>query len=128
VSQTRSSNGFPWAGILSNPIAPDFSAMCTKGAENLAGVQKEWMETLEHARRGWAAHLEAEAKLGADFATKLMAAKAVPDAAAAYHDWMIRRMELVSKEWQKAVGDGQKFMSAFTRIAGTGTGLGGPPQ
>ncbi len=48
--------------------------MCTKGAANLAVVQKEWLEMLEHARRGWAAQLEAEAKLGSDFATKVAAA------------------------------------------------------
>jgi hypothetical protein len=87
-------------------------------------MQKEWLETLERARRGWAAHLEAGAKLGSDFATKVAAAKAVPDAAAAYQKWMTR-MEPLSKEWQKAVEDGQKFMNAFTEIAGHGKGLGG---
>jgi hypothetical protein len=37
---------------------------------------------------------------------------------------MTRRMELLSKEWQKAVEDGQKFMNAFAKIAGNGRGLG----
>jgi hypothetical protein len=63
-------SGSPWTGVLRNPMAPALAAVCTKGAENLAAMQKEWLETLEHARRGWAAHFEAEATLGSDFATK----------------------------------------------------------
>jgi hypothetical protein len=106
-------------------MSPDFAAMCTKGAENLVAVQKEWLETCEHAGRGWAAQLEAEAKLGSAFATKVAASKAVPAAAAAYQEWMTQRVELLSKQWQKAVEDGQKFMNAITRIAGNGRGLGG---
>jgi hypothetical protein len=122
VSQNQSNFGFPWTGP--NPMAPNFAAMCTKGAENLTAMQKEWLETLEHARRGWAARLEAEAKLGSDFTTKVAAAKAVPDAAAAYQEWMTRRMELFSKEWQKAIEEAQNVMNAFTRVAGNGRGLG----
>jgi hypothetical protein len=125
VSQSQSSSGSPWTGVLPNPMAPDFAAMCTKSAENLAAMQKEWLETLEHARRGWSAWLDAEAKLGSDFATKAAAAKAAPDAAAAYQEWMTRRMELLSKQWHSAVEDGQKLMNAFTKITVNGRGLGG---
>ncbi len=53
MSQSQSSSGSPWTEVLPNPMAPDFAAMCAKGAENLAAMQKEWLETLEHARRGW---------------------------------------------------------------------------
>jgi hypothetical protein len=35
------------------------------------------------------------------------------------------RSRCCSKEWQKAVEDGQKFMNAFTTIAENGKGLGG---
>jgi hypothetical protein len=125
VSKNQSSSGSPWTGIFPSQMSPDFAAMCAKGGENLAAVQKEWLETLEHARRGWAARLEAEATLGSDLAAKVAAAKAVPDAVAAYQEWMTRRMELLSKEWQKAVEDGQKFMNAFARSASNGRGLGG---
>ena len=88
-------------------------------------MQKEWLETLEHARRSWAAYFEAEAKLGSDFGAKVAAAKAIPDAAAAYQEWMTHRMVLFSKAWQKAVEDCRKFMNAFTKICINGKGLGG---
>jgi hypothetical protein len=125
MSPNQNNSGSPWTGVLWNPMAPAIAAVCTKGAENLAAMQKEWLETLEHARHGWASHFEAEATLGSDFATKVTAAKAVPDAAAAYQEWMTGRMELLSKEWQKAVEDGQKFMNAFSTIAGNGKRPGG---
>ena len=125
MTQNQTNSGTQWTGILPNPMASDFATMYTKSAENLSAMQKEWLEMLEHARSGWAARLEAEAKLGSDFATKVAAAKAVPDAAAAYQEWIARRMELISKEWRKSVEDGQKFMNACTKIAGNGRGFGG---
>jgi hypothetical protein len=68
--------------------------------------------------------LEAERKLGSDFAARVAAAKALPEVAAAYQEWMTRQMELISKDWQKAVEDGQKFVNACTRISGNGRGFG----
>jgi hypothetical protein len=123
VSQHQGNSGPPWTGIL--PNLPDFAAIYTKGAENLSAMQREWLEMLEHTKSGWAARLEAEAKLGSDFAAKVAAARAVPDAAAAYQEWTTQRMDLLSKEWRKAMEDGQKFMNAFVRITGNGRGLGG---
>jgi hypothetical protein len=105
-------------------MSSDFGAMCAKSAENFSAIQKEWMETLQRVHRDWVALLEAESKLGSEFATKIAAAKAGPEAAAAYQDWMARRMELLTKEWQKAVEDGQKFVNACTRIAADGRGTG----
>jgi hypothetical protein len=125
VSQKHPSPGSPWTGSLPNLMSPDFAAMYSKSAENLAAMQKEWMATLEQASRDWAARMNAEAKLSSDFATRVTTAKAFPDAAAAYQEWMSRRMELLTKEWQKAVEDGQKFVNACTRIAGNGKGFGG---
>jgi Phasin protein len=125
MSQNQSSAGSLWMGILPNLMSPNFAAMCKKSAENCSAMQKEWMETLEHANRNWVARLEAEAKLSSDFAARVVSAKAIPEAAAAYQEWMTRRMELLSKEWQKALEDGQKFVNACTRIAGNGKGFGG---
>jgi hypothetical protein len=125
VSQNQSSDSSPSMGILPNLLSPNFAAMWTKSAENFSATQKEWMETLEHANRNWVARLEAEAKLGSEFGARVASAKAIPEAAAAYQEWLTRRMELLSKEWQKALEDGQKFVNACTRIAGNGKGLGG---
>jgi hypothetical protein len=106
------------------PVSPNFAAICTKGAETFGAIQKEWLETLQHAHRDWVGWLEAETKLGSDFAAKVTAAKAFPDAAAACQEWMSRRAELLSKEWQKVGEESQKFVKACTRIAANGRGAG----
>ena len=124
MSQRESSTGSAWPGGVANLMSSDFGAMYAKSGENFSAIQKEWMEALQRAHRDWVALLEAEMKLGSEFAAKIAAAKAGPEAAAAYQDWMGRRMELLSKEWQKAVEDGQKFMNACTRIAANGRGTG----
>lgn len=84
MSQNQSNSAFPWTGIIPNSMARHFAGVCTKSAEDLTAMQKEWVETLGHARRGQAEQVEAEAKLGSDFATQVAAAKAVSDAGAAY--------------------------------------------
>ena len=83
MSQNQSSAGSLWMGIPPNLMSPNFAAMCKKSAENCSAMQKEWMETLEHANRDWVARLEAEAKLSSDFAARVVSAKANPEAAAA---------------------------------------------
>jgi hypothetical protein len=97
--------------------------MCAKGMENLAAMQKEWLETVERTKRDWVVRLE-EGRLGSDFTARLAAAKTIPDVAAAYQKWMTRRIELISTEWQKAAQDGQKFVNACARFAGNGRGFG----
>jgi hypothetical protein len=124
VSQHQSSTGSAWPAGVPNLMSSDFGAMCTKGAENFGAIQKEWLETVQRAHRDWVSRLEADAKLGSEFASKVAAAKALPEAAAAYQEWMGRRMELFSKDWQKVVEDTQKFLNTCTRIAANGKGAG----
>ena len=113
----------PLMGSLPNLVSPDFGTMCAKGMENLAAMQKEWLETVERTKRDWVVRLE-EGRLGSDFTARLAAAKTIPDVAAAYQKWMTRRIELISTEWQKAAQDGQKFVNACARFAGNGRGFG----
>jgi hypothetical protein len=40
--------------------------------------------------------------------------------AAACQEWMTGRMDLVSKQWQKAVEEGQKLTNACARIGANG--------
>jgi hypothetical protein len=109
MSQDQSTSSLPWLGTLPPPTSRDFASACAK---SFAAMQKEWMEAIEHGQN-W---MDAEIKLGYDFATRVAAAKAIPEAASAYQEWVTRRIELFSKEWQKAVVDGQKFMNACTRM------------
>jgi hypothetical protein len=87
-------------------------------------MRQEWMEAVERTSRDWAARLQAETKLGSDLATRVAAARGLPEVAAAYQEWMTRQMELISKDWQKAMEDGQKFVNACARITGNGRGFG----
>jgi hypothetical protein len=97
---------------------PDFTATFTKDAENFTAVQKVWTETMECTHRDLVTLFEAEAKLGTDF-TRLREAKTIPEVALAYQEWMSARVELNSKDWQKAVEHGQKLIDACTRINGS---------
>jgi Phasin protein len=103
-----------------SPMSFPFAAMFAKDAESVAATQKLWMDTAERTNRDWVALFEAEAKLGSDFVSKVTAAKAIPDVAAAYQEWISGQMALVSKKWQTAFEDSQKLVNACARVAGNG--------
>jgi Phasin protein len=103
-----------------NPMSFPFKAMFTKDAESVSATQKLWMETAERTNRDWVALFGAEAKLSSDFVSKVAAAKAIPDVAAAYQEWISGQMALVSKKWQTAFEDSQKLVNACARVAGNG--------
>jgi len=100
---------------------PMFSGS-TKGVEAVAAIQKEFFEALERSNRDWFTRLNEEATLTSDFTKKVTASRSIPDAVAAYQEWATKQMELLTKQSQKIMEDGQNFISKCSRIAGNGAG------
>jgi hypothetical protein len=75
-------------------------------------MQKELPALVEQANRHWLARLEKERALASELASKLSAAKSLPDAAKEYQEWMIQRMGMMAEDSQKFYADSQKFMNS----------------
>jgi hypothetical protein len=91
-----------------------------KGVQAVTNMQKELLSTIEQANRDWMARMETERNLAADLTSKLTAARSAPEAAAAYQEWMGRRVQLLGEDSRKFVADCQKFMDATMRTFGNG--------
>ena len=112
-----------------NQISPNLMSSETAGIirnniETLAAVQKEFLDALSKANRVWIAYFNEEAALTSNFTEKLTKTKSIPDAAAAYQEWMSQHMELLSKQAQKVLAESQDFTKACTQIVGNERGLG----
>lgn len=98
----------------------DFTKIGKEQADALTEVQKEFSGLIEQANADWLARVELERNLAAELTARLSAAKSLPDAAAAYQEWMSKRMETMSKDSQKFFADSQKFVASMSHFMAGG--------
>lgn len=110
--------------VLPNLMSPEMARISGNNIETLAAVQKEFLDALSKANRVWITYFNEEAALASNFTEKLTKTKSIPDAAAAYQEWMSQHMELLSKQAQKVLAETQDFTKACTQIVDNGRGLG----
>ena len=89
------------------PTAP-FADIGQKNLEACLGMQKGFVDAIGEFNHDWSARAAAEVQLVTDLANHLAAARSVPEAAAAYQDWIARRMEMLAE-------DGRRLLSGRTR-------------
>ena len=97
----------------------------SKEAENKIGnasfqVRSEFFNTLQDLSRDWIACATSEVELGLKLSTKLSAAHSVPDAIAAYQDWLREEMGARAEDGRRLMSNGQKFMDTSTRLLANG--------
>jgi len=90
--------------------------MGRKHRETLAAVQKEFLDALSKANRAWVAYLNEEATVTSNFTNKVIAARSIPSAAAAYQEWVTQREELCSKQARDASDEFQDFTKVCINI------------
>ena len=86
---------------------------------NLAG--SEFFNTLQEMRRDWMARATAEVELDLKLSKKLTDAHSVPDAVAAYQEWLNDEMGVRAEDARLLMSNGQKFMDTASnsyRVAG----------
>jgi hypothetical protein len=73
----------------------------------------EFTSLAQQANADWLARMELERELAAELASKLTGAKSLPDVFKVYQDWMIRRMEITTKDSQKFYEQSQKLAASM---------------
>jgi len=88
-------------------------------------VGSELFNTLQEMGRDWMARATAEVELNLKLSKKLTAAHSVPDALAAYQEWLNEEVGARAEDARLLMSSGQKFMDASSRFLSTGwTGAG----
>lgn len=98
----------------------DFTKLGNVQADAIADIQKEVSEFVEQANADWLARMALEQELASELASKLSAAKSLPDAVKAYQEWMGRRLETMTKDSQRFFADSQKFVTSMNRFLSNG--------
>ena len=80
----------------------------------------EFFNTLQEMRRDWMARATAEIELSLKLSKKLEAANSVPDALAAYQEWLNEEMGARAEDARLLMSNGQKFTDATSRFLSSG--------
>jgi DNA topoisomerase VI subunit B len=101
---------------LPNLMPTEFAELGKKRIEEFVNTQKGLVEKLQEMNRQWFDRAQAEANLASELASKLTAARSIPDAMAAYQEWASRRFEMMAEDGKHLLADTQKFMEAATHL------------
>ena len=80
----------------------------------------EFFNTLQEIRRDWMARATAEIELSLKLSKKLEASDSVPDALAAYQEWLNEEMGARAEDARLLMFNGQKLTDATSRFLSSG--------
>ena len=81
--------------------------------EEFADAQTKQLDKLQETNRLWLDRMQAEANLASEFASKLAAARSLPEAMFTCQDWGKRRVEMMAEDTKHLLDDTQTlFRSA----------------
>jgi hypothetical protein len=78
-------------------------------------LQTEMFDVLHDIGRDWVTRATSEAEFVFQLPNKLGAAQTVPDALAAYHEWLNEWMSMASEDHRRLVADSQRIMDKSVR-------------
>ena len=92
----------------------------TRPGRSTSPADLEFFNTLEEMRRDWMARATAEIELSLKLSKKLTDADSVPDAVAAYQEWLNEEMGARVEDARLLMSNGQKFMDTTSRFLSSG--------
>lgn len=101
---------------LFNFAAADFAVTAKRQIEAITKAQSEALDNFQEMNQQWLDRIQAEASLASELASKLTAARSVPDAITAYQNWGSRRFEMMAEDTKHLWDDTQKFMQVSARV------------
>ena len=90
-----------------------------RSARSTGPTGSEFFNALQEMSRDWMVRANAEVELGLKLSKKLTAAHSVPDALAAYQEWLSEEMSARAEDARLLMSNGQKIMDASYRLLST---------
>src|SRR5215471_15778306 len=101
-------------------IPPAFITMGRQQIHECVKAHSELVDRFQEVNRNWLDHLQSEAALSTEFASKMTAARSIPDVAALLLEWNKRHMEMANVDAKHVLADTQKVMEVGARLLAGG--------
>ncbi len=102
------------------PMPAEFAPIVKERIEDFVNAQTELLEKLQELNRQWFDRMQSEANLTFEFASKLTAARSIPDAMTACQEWANRRVEMMAEDREHLLSDCQKFTETGAHLLWNG--------
>jgi hypothetical protein len=99
-----------------NPMPAAWTGMKKARVDELVNVQTEFFNKLQETNRQWLERAQSQATLASELASKMTAARSLPEAIAAYQEWTTREVELLAQDGKHLFDHMQKLMEASTSL------------
>src|SRR5215470_3935553 len=97
-------------------IPSAFMTMGRKQFHECVMAHSELVDRFQEVNRNWLDHLQSEADLSTEFASKMTAARSIPDVATLLLEWNKRHMEMARVDAKHVLDDTQKIMEVGARL------------
>jgi len=94
--------------------------MGKKRIEDFVNAQTEFLDTVQEANRVVVRSHTIRSELRFQLASKLTAARSIPDAMTACQEWSSRRFEMMAEDGKHLLSDTQKFMETGAHLLANG--------
>src|SRR5215472_16750821 len=88
----------------------------TRSGRSTGPAGSEFFNTLQEMRRDWMARATTEVEISLKLSKKLTDAHSVPDAFAAYQEWLNEEMGARAEDARLLMSNGQKLMDTTSRF------------
>jgi hypothetical protein len=92
----------------------------TRSERSTNPAGSEFLTTIQEMSRDWMVRATAEVELSLKLSKKLTAAHSVPDAVAAYQEWLNDEMGARAEDARLLMSNGQRFMDTTSRFLSSG--------
>jgi hypothetical protein len=92
----------------------------TRSDRSTSPTGSEFFNALQEMSRDWMGRATAEVELGLKLSKKLTTAHSVPDAVAAYQEWLNEELSARAEDARLLMSNGQKFMDTTSRFLSSG--------
>jgi hypothetical protein len=93
-----------------------FMTMGRKQIHEGVKAHSELVDRFQEVNRSWLDHLQSEADLSAEFASRMAVARSIPDVAALLLEWNKRHMEIAKVDAKHVLADTQRIMEVGARL------------
>ena len=99
-----------------NLTPADLAAEAKRRIEEFADAQTKQLDKLQETNRLWLDRMQAEANFASEFASKLAAARSLPEAMFTCQDWGKRRIEMMAEDTKHLLDDTQTFIQIGAQL------------
>jgi Phasin protein len=106
---------YAWKHVMSDNLITQntISELNKKNMDGFFAAQKELLSILEKTNRDWCESFRKETTITTDFFASIGASRTVPEAIAAYQEWMAHRVENFTEDTRKFTEDTLRFVNSY---------------